>query len=91
MLQVVRVVVHGILIRPSELAIGLYTTHLTNFSIRQINGVLYPCYYGAHTRLAQLTQLRLQFQSVLPLYALLMRKNVPSLAPTFILSRYPIA
>ena len=34
MLQAVRVVVHGIFIRPSELAIWFYTTHLTNFSIR---------------------------------------------------------
>ena len=34
LLRVVRVVVHGIFIRPSQLAIWFYTTHLANFSIR---------------------------------------------------------
>ena len=52
-----------------------------------------PLILCCNTRLAQLGRLRFQFQlkQSLPHYALLMRKNVPFLAPTFILSGYHIA
>ena len=52
-----------------------------------------PLLLCCNTHLAQLRRLRFQFQlkPSLPHYALLMRKIVPSLAPTFILSRCHIA
>ena len=105
MLQVVRVVVHGIFFRPAELAIWFYISHVLSIDRRrttrkridnlfyynpQINGVLYPCYYAA-TRVSHgWGSWGFNFNPSLPHYALLMRKKLPSLAPTFVLSRYHI-
>ena len=56
-----------------------------------IIGLLYPCYYAATRVSHSWGGWGCNFSPSLPHYALLMRKNVQSLAPTFILSRYHIA
>ena len=94
MLQVIRIVVHGFLFGLLILQFDFIKRILQTFLLEAAdkwNAIpLLPC---CNTRLAQLRRLRFPFQlkPPLPHYALLMRKNVPSLVPTFILSRYHIA
>ena len=66
MLQVVRVVVHGIFIRPSELAILILYNAFDNFFLLEAadKWSTIPLLLCRNARLAQLRRLRLQFQSV---------------------------
>ena len=78
----------------SELAIWFYRAHSKNFSVRSRRKM--ECYTPAtllqHVSCtAEWCGWVFNFNPSLPHYALLMRKDFPSFAPTFILSRYHTA
>ena len=94
MLQVVRVVVHGICIRPSELALLFDLTHLTNVFIRNRREMKRhtPATMQQHaSRTAKAAEVSISIEAVLATLYAFDAENVPSLALTFILSRYHIA
>ena len=67
MLQVVRAVVHGIFIRPSELAIWFYTMYLADFSVRSRRKI--ECYTTAtmlqHASRTEAAEVSISIEAVL--------------------------
>ena len=87
--------IHGIFVRLPELAVLiLYNAFDKLFYQKpQINGVLCtPANMLQHASCtAEAAEVQFQLKPSMPHYALLTRENVPSLAPTFIISRYHMA